>query len=345
MDIIVIMDTIITQDHKKSNYFKKFFLLGFIILCIAGCGKQEYTDMMGSSDITVESSEEIHRMEVEFRGKKYVYNDHLTNMVIMGVDNYEIPEAEIGSPSAGQADTIYLVSFDRVSGNMNVISIPRDTIATFDLFDRDGEPLGPSTQQISLSYAFGDGKHDSCRNTKEAVSRLFYRIPIQGYCSLTLEAMSKICEVFGTITVTVPNDSLIQAYPDMHKGAVVDITQENVETFLRYRNTNVSHSAIDRSERHHAFLKAFEEQILKKLQQSPEEAADAYEKFTPYMITNIGVDQFVDIATKLGEGGEIQNWTIPGEAVATDKYDEYHVNDESLYEKIIYSFFEEVTGE
>lgn len=349
MDIIVIMDTIITQKHRKIDFIIIFPLLCFILFFVTGCGNDKYPAINESNYTTeidaYESTDSIHRMTIEFQGKRYVYNDHLTNMVIMGVDNTEIPETSVGNPSSGQADTIYLVSYDRVTGNTNIISIPRDTIATFDLYDRDGTPLGPTTQQISLSYAFGDGKHESCRNTKEAVSRLFYRIPIQGYCSLTLEAMEKICEIFGTITVKIPNDSLVSAYPEMYKGAVVDITEENAEIYLRYRDTSVSHSALDRSERHNAFLKAFEEQVLFKLQQNPEQAADAYTEFEPYMITNIGVDQFVDISTKLGSGADIINWTIPGEAVTTNKYDEFHVNEEALYEKIIYSFFEEVTGE
>lgn len=343
MDIIVIMDIITTQDHKKSKYILNFFAIVFVMMCLTGCRNAYYpTESSDLYGYETETSDDIHRMEVELYGKKYVYNDHLTNMVIMGVDNTEIPDTDVGSPSSGQADSIYLVSFDRVTGNTNIISIPRDTIATFDLYDRDGNPLGPSTAQISLSYAFGDGKHDSCRNTKEAVSRLFYRIPIQGYCSLTLDAMEKICEIFGPITVTVPNNSLEAAYPEMHEDAIIEVTEDNVEIYLRYRDTNVSHSAIARSERHHAFLRAFEEQILSKLQDDPEKAADAYTAFEPYMITNIGVDQFVDIAQKVGT---VSKWVLPGEPVTTDKFDEFHVDDNALYEKIIYTFFEEVGRE
>lgn len=351
MDIIVIMDTIIQKLQNKIDFITKFFVLTFVILFVTGCGRadvlqsNESSSVLESSAVLLEDSEALHRMEIVLDGKKYVYNDHLTNMVIMGVDNEEIPDSTVGSPTSGQADTIYLVSFDRVTGRLNVISIPRDTITEVDVFDRDGEPLGPSTLQITLAYAFGDGKHGSCHNVKEAVSRLFYRLPIQDYCSLTLESMEKICELFGGISVTIPNDSLEKAYPEMSKGAVVNITTENVETYLRYRDTSVSHSALARSERQHAFLKACEEQILKDFYDKPEKIADIYEVFQPYMITNMRAGDFVEIFEKLDPNTPIHVWTIPGKAVTTDKYDEFHIDEDALYNKIIACFFDEVTSE
>ena len=351
MDIIVIMDTIIQNLQNKINILSKLFVFALLLLFVTGCGKDivsqssDFSSDLESSVISTENSGALHRMEVVLDGKKYIYNDHLTNIVIMGVDNESIPETSVGSPSSGQADTIYLVSFDRVTGKLNVISIPRDTITEVDVFDRDDEPLGPSTLQITLAYAFGDGKHGSCLNVKEAVSRLFYRLPIQNYCSLTLESMEKICELFGTISVTIPNDSLVKVYPNMSKGAVVDLTAQNVEAYLRYRDTTVSHSALLRSERHHAFLKACEEQILQDFYNDPEKIADVYEDFSPYMITNMNVGQIAEIFEKLDTDTPIHSWTVPGKAVTTDKYDEFHIDEDALYNQIIMCFFEEVTSE
>ncbi len=351
MDIIVIMVTIIQNLRNKIYILDKLFIFLFLIICITGCGKRadsQNPEMLHTSEIiteTTDSDKPMHRTEITLDGKKYTYNDHLTNMIVVGVDNSESLNPSVESQNAGQADSIYLVSFDRVTGKTNVISIPRDTITTVDVFDRDGTPLGPSTLQISLSYAFGDGKHESCRNVKEAVSRLFYRLPIQGYCALTLDSMEKICDILGTITVTIPNDSLTNIYPEMYKGAVVDITTENVETFLRYRDTSVSHSALERSERHHAFLKACEEQFLFDFYNDLEKVADFYTEFEPYMITNISADQFVSAFEKLDQNSPINSFTIPGEAVATDKYDEFRIDEDALYEQIIYIFFNEVTNE
>jgi hypothetical protein len=63
----------------------------------------------------------------------------------------------------------------------------------------------------------------------------------------------------------------------------------------------------------------------------------------PYRVTNMGNDQFVKIMEGIVEGGEITRFTVPGEGVATDTFDEFHVDEDALYEQIILHFFEEVT--
>ena len=339
------MDTIITAKNKtrlRAGFIAIFCIC--IAITIAGCGKNPL-DITTESTVTTENTtteDSIRRMEVVYNGKKYVYNDHLTNIVIMGVDNETIPDTVVGTTSAGQADSIYLVSYDRVTGNANAISIPRDTIATVDVFDRDGNSLGPSTLQICLSYAFGDGKHESCRNTKEAVSRLFYRLPIQNYCSLTLDAMQEIAGLCGTISVKLPNDSLINVDSNLKAGTVFEVNTENAQTFFRYRDTNASHSALERSKRHESYLSALEEQYLSQLYAQPEKIADVYTSLEPFMITNMGSDDFVQLMEALTD---INTWVIPGEPRTTDKYDEFYIDEDSLYEQIITCFFEEVTGE
>jgi len=347
MDIIAIMATII-QKNKTNFCSAVSIIMCFCFLAsLSACSKlpeTAQTEPIGHIESDV-GEESIRHKEITFNGKQYAYNDHLTNIVFMGVDNETIPDTVVGAAGAGQADTIFLVSHDRITGNTNVISIPRDTIATVDVFDRDGEPLGPSTLQICLSYAFGDGKHESCRNTKEAVSRLFYRLPIQYYCSLTLESMEEIAKLCGTISVTLPNDSLSSLDATYREGIVFDVTSENAELFFRYRNTNVSHSALERSERHQAYLRALEEQYLSGLYTEPEQISGFYSNLEPYMVTNMYTDDFVKIMESFGDGTLIHTWSIPGEAVSTDKYDEYHVNEDALYEQIISCFFEEVTRE
>ena len=41
---------------------------------------------------------------------------------------------------------------------ITVIAIPRDTMTEIEMFDQSGKSLGKTTDHISLSYAYGDGK-------------------------------------------------------------------------------------------------------------------------------------------------------------------------------------------
>lgn len=97
----------------------------------------------------------------------------------------------------------------------------------------------------------------SCDLMKQAVSNLLYGLPIQGYCSLNMDGIPILVESVGGITVTIPNDSLAERNPEWIKGANIDLTAENVEEFVRYRNTEKGQSAIERLERQIAFLEAY----------------------------------------------------------------------------------------
>ena len=280
--------------------------------------------------------------KVSLNGKTYAYNDHLSNFLFIGVDKEELVESTPGSRDAGKADALFLVSWDRVSNDITVISIPRDTLATFNVYDRDGTDLGPVEQHICLAYSYGDGKHESCRMTKEAVSRLFYRIPIQGYCAVTMDALHEIALALGPVTVTVPNDSLIDRVPEMHQGAQVTIAEENIEMFVRYRDITVDHSALYRQERQNAYLEACYEKVLAEYSKDVGIVTELYETLTPYMVTGMGNDQFVKLMESTLAGGSLTRWTVPGEGVSTQVFDEYHIDEDAFYEQILNSFFEEV---
>ena len=65
---------------------------------------------------------------VTYRGTRYVYNDHLSNFLFMGIDKREKADTKVGQADAGQADAIFMISWDRVEHSLTLISIPRDTM-------------------------------------------------------------------------------------------------------------------------------------------------------------------------------------------------------------------------
>ena len=126
---------------------------------------------------------------VTYQGKEYAYNDHLSNFLFLGIDSREKTQTQVGRADAGQADAIFLVSWDRVDHSLTGITIPRDTITEIEIFDQEGNSAGKSRDHINLAYAYGDGGRESCELMEEAVSNLLYGIPIQGYCSLSMEGI------------------------------------------------------------------------------------------------------------------------------------------------------------
>ena len=332
------------SDSRKGK--KKLWLipLGAAVLAVAAAGVLILRTLQPEDTGTAADMDTADRTRgaVLWNGKEYEYNDHLSNYLVLGIDTREKTETSVGQADAGQADAIYLVSRDRVKNTVTVISVPRDTMTEIETFTPGGESLGKSTDHISFSYAYGDGGHESCRLAREAVSNLFYGLPIQGYCAVNMDGISALVQSVGTVTVTVPNDSLEAEYPEFTAGSQVTLNEENTEIFVRYRDTDERQSALARMERQEEFIRALGAAVKALAAQDSGFAGKLYETMGPYMVTSMGNDEFVRLMQSAAEGGASEGWTVPGQPVDGQYYDEYHVDDEALYEKIIETFYTEI---
>lgn len=305
---------------------------------LIGCTKEDK-----SVDYSASSSD---KDVVTWEGASYEYNPNISNYLFLGVDTEGIQETKKGQADAGQADALFLLAVDRKEGIYTRISIPRDTMTKIESFDVEGNSLGTGTDHISLSYGFGDGRHESCKLTQEAVSNLMYQLPIQGYCAINLEALPTLADTVGEVTVTVPDDSLTDAgdiYGQSYEqGEELVLNADNIETFVRYRDVDQEHSAINRLNRQQVFLDAYEAKLRERMSEDSSFAATLYEELTPYLVTNMNQDRLLKLFEEAQDEKKADEWVIPGEAVEGHTYDEYHVDDSALYEKIIETFYRKV---
>ena len=310
-------------------------------ILVAGIGMYQEKKANDSMFITRgEDYEPEDTTGILWNGKRYVYNEHLSNYLFLGVDKEEMADVNVGSALAGQSDALFLVSYDSVEHTLTKISIPRDTMTDIEAFDVEGESLGKTRDHISLAYGYGDGKMKSCELSKNAVSNLFYGVPIYGYCAISLDSLPLITESVGGLEVTIPNDSLEEVDSSYKQGSTLLLNQDNTELFVRYRNIDIHQSAMARLERQEAFLKAFGQKAETAYHEDPRFVTELYNDLKPYMVTNMAADQFSDIMGSVS-GGTSVSWTVPGEGVSGEYYDEYHVDDSALYEKIIETFYKE----
>ena len=273
---------------------------------------------------------------VVYKEQEYRYNEHLSNFLFMGIDT-----DSNDATTSGRADAIFLISYDRLQKTATCISIPRDTIANVTMIAPDGSDLGTSKEHINMQYLFGDGKHFSCRLMKDTVSNLLYDIPIQGYCSMGLDGITAAIEALGSVDVIVPDDSLVLSYPEFAKGTKVTITKENAEIFVRYRDTTVHQSALDRTNRQKVLLEAIVSQLKNKSTENTDYIVDLYEGLKPYLVTNIGNDVLLELAeANFANTNGIMD--IPGTAVVGELHDEYHVDELALYEFVLDIFYKEM---
>ena len=284
------------------------------------------------------SGDEVDQ-EVTYNGDTYHYNNHLSNYLFMGIDTMDHVKTYVGRANAGQADALFLVSVNRQDGTVKCITIPRDTMTEIETFSLDGESLGKSVDHISLSYAYGDGYFKSCRLTKDAVSNLFHKIPIQGYCSITRGLIAQLAEALGDITVTVPNESLVTVDSQFQPGAQVTLNADNTETFLHYRDVDLSQSALGRQERHVTYLKAVMARVKEKTAEDSGYISDLYTQMKEQMVTNMESDNFAEIAENLTDDYDNEIVTVPGQGGEGVAFDEYYVDDDALEKLIIDTFY------
>lgn len=287
------------------------------------------TDLSQNSDI------------VEYKGETYRYNDHLSNYLFLGIDTRETVDTYQSQADAGQADAIFLVSMDRATEKIKVLFIPRDSMTRIEVFNPYGQSLGETTDHLNIQYAFGDGKEKSCELMKTAVSNMLDGLPIQGYCSMNMDGISVITDFVGGIQLTIPDDSLADMNPEYKKGAVVDITGETAEQFVRYRDIDKTQSALVRQERQKTFLQALVQKAQEKAGEDAGFVTGLYDSVKSYTVTNMGNDIFAKLLAA-SQNGITDTETVPGEGTHGENFDEYHIDEDALSDLIISMFYEKI---
>lgn len=278
---------------------------------------------------------------VEYKGKTYKYNDHLSNYLFLGIDTREAVDTYQSQADAGQADAIFLVSMDRATEKIKVLFIPRDSMTRIEVFNPYGQSLGETTDHLNIQYAFGDGKEKSCELMKTAVSDILDGLPIQGYCSMNMDGISVITDFVGGIQLTIPDDSLADVNPEYKKGAVVDITGETAEQFVRYRDIDKTQSALVRQERQKTFLQALVQKAQEKAGEDAGFVTGLYDSVKSYTVTNMGNDIFAKLLAA-SQNGITDTETVPGEGTHGENFDEYHIDEDALSDLIISMFYEKI---
>ena len=292
------------------------------------------------SDAKVSSDPDI----VWYNGKAYRYNKNIMTMLIMGIDqnSEEIEQKEDVSGESGQADTIFLMVMDREKKNIKMISISRDTMTDIKTFDYKGNYLGNTTNHLGLAYAFGDGKTTSCQYMVDAVSNLFYGMPINAYVTLNMNAVAGINDAVGGVTVTIPED-LTSVNPAFVKDAQVHLEGDQALQFMRFRNTEEDFSNDSRMERQKQYMVNFMTQAVAAVKADMGLPLSLYQSLSGDMVTNISADRAVYLVT------EALSMHLDADGITSLKakskkgsvYDEVYVDDDALYDLIIQTFYKE----
>lgn len=274
-----------------------------------------------------------------YKGKEYQYNKDLNNILFMGVDKSDEVSIQQMVGTAGQADSIMILSINRADQTARIFQIPRDVMTDIDLYDVSGNYFTSVKAQIATQYAYGNGAQSSCWATKKTVSELLYDLPIDGYLSMNLEGIQIMNDAVGGVTLTIPQD-YTSVDPLFVQGSTLTLTGEQAERYVRYRDIRETGSNMGRMERQLQYIPA----LLEAAKRNVGEAGDFYGTYIsllePYLVTDMSAKQINELARckLLTDETEI----VPGEIVEGYEHDEFYVDDEKLYEIIIDLFYKPV---
>lgn len=354
-----------TEQTKKQQktWIKIIKIVGIVLICLIlfaliafgvlrALGKSGIRKNISGEAPVLESTESTEEGWqdgwIRYNGQIYAYNEDIMTFLVMGVDNDDVVKKAKDGLSGGQADAMFLAVMNPHDKSVSIIAVNRNAMALVDVYDEDGVYMGQYTKQITLQHGYGDGMELSCERSVAAVSRLFYNLPISGYAAINMGAIPALNDAVGGVQVTVLDDVIYPEYDmDLHQGDEVTLTGHQAYWYVRGRNENVFNSSSLRLERQKQFLTTFIAQAKNQAITNPSIAVDLYNTISKYMVTDIDITKFTYLASEaLGYNFDISHlYTMQGETLMGDKYEEFYVDDDALYQLIIDVFYESVESE
>ena len=241
------------------------------------------------------------------------------NILVLGTkvltsDLKEAPENDLGyhalvNSFEGMSDTMLLLRFDPVHKKLAVLSIPRDTRTQI-------EDYGTT----KINYANYKGGPALAAQT---VSDLLEDVTIDRYVRVNVQAIEKLIDALGGVTVYVPQD---MKYQDDSQHLYINLKEgeqhlggEKAVEFLRFRYD--AYGDIGRVQRQQQLMRAVVEQALKP--STIVRIPKILSIIQSHIDTNLNVEELVALAgfAAKTERSDVEMLMVPGNFSNEGEYD------------------------
>lgn len=313
--------------------------------------QEGYEEPDSEADETQENAEQEEDEwvdgDIRYKGRIYRYNSDLLTFLIMGIDSNDKVKSA-GTPTkdftkGGQSDAMFLAVLNPHTKELSLIAINRDTMTDVDIYDKNGNFLSTQKAQLTLQHGYGDGRELSCERTVKAVSKLFYQLPIHGYCSIQMSAIPVLNDAVGGVELTAL-ETLRHKDFSVKEGEKLHLKGMDAFWYVKYRDTAVFNSAGARLSRQKQYLNAYVAKARKAVQEDMTLPISLYGTLSKYMVTDVTIDEVSYLATTVLDYSfdEEHLHSLAGETVQTGEFEEFHADDKALYELILQIFYETV---
>ena len=280
---------------------------------------------------------------ITYKGKEYQYNEDVINFLCLGIDNSTPVEQANEIKGQGLADAIILVSINVESGKIKILAVPRDTYVPVKMYNDQGQFVGEKNMQLTLQYYYGKTAKDSCELMVNAVSNLLFKVPIQRYCTINLEAIPILNDAIGGVDVQVLGDVEVSGRL-YHAGDNIHLQGKMAEDYIRDRNTDEFASSMGRLERQKQYMTNYFATAMAQVRNDLTLPVSIYQSLQGNMYTNISVEDITYLVPEMLDvtlTAEDMSM-IPGEVTQPDDHEAYMVDSEQLKELVVNFFYTEV---
>ncbi len=317
-----------------------FVVIAVILVAFFGVKIFE-NSVIRKQDDALAISEENDGNYIVYNGKKYAKKEGITTILLIGLDeNGEMKESESYNNSS-QSDFLTLLVIDDTIRKCNIIQLNRDTMTDISVLGVAGQKIGKTKAQLALAHTYGNGLHDSCRNTVSAVKNLIFDMEIDHYICVNMDAVEALNDLVGGVPVEVLDD-FGSTDSTLIKGQTVTLKGEHALNYVRGRINVGNQTNISRMARQKQYMASFASRLKEAYKKDGNFVLRMYNAIVKYMVSDCSVNDFSSASKQLSEYiiGDI---IIPeGESVKGEEFMEFYVDDDALKSTIISLYFNEI---
>lgn len=267
----------VTSQPAPRRKSKKVVWIALLLVVLIGGGLVAFG--LGYLDNIFDTGLLGSRVDKNYVPKEYKKKDVL-NFLIVGIDNEEGRDYGAG---LGLTDMILYANFDLQNNKLNLLQIPRDSYVGEDA------PTGGSGK-INAVLMNGPDKNSPINNLADLIEQQF-KLPVDHYVAMDMDALKTIVNTFGGLRVYVPQE-MSYAGSYLPQGWQW-LDGDAAEFFVRNRmGPGFERADIDRLDNQRHFYSALFRRFMNL---SPTDIVRLLPVFEHYCNTDIGLTDIFDL--------------------------------------------------
>ena len=278
---------------------------------------------------------------IRYDGKTYTFNENVISIVVIGID-HDIENNSVQS----MGDSVNIVALDTETGKLDVVAVSRDTMTDVNLYSDEGAYIDTERLQLAYAYSFGNSHLSGGENTLDALSKLFFGLPMDNYFAINLDALTSLNDAVGGVTLTSSID--FRSWYDgsyIYEGETVTLYGRDAELYVRTRNKEELDSNNGRMQRQQEYIRAFFQKVIPMIKKDFSLVSKLYDIVQVNSDTTLDLPKITYIAStaleKMDGFPEINYSSVKGKVIEGE-YAEFIADDRSVLETMLKVFYTEV---